>query len=496
MPLKGQNGTEKAEKKPPSKKFNSIKVLIMRTIDSSPRILAAIFALILSTEADIPVSCYFEDVAGTWKFQESGYSTKGPVQCDNTTMDFNRQNIIQLLYPNVALDKFGNRGKWTLIYNQGFEVIVNNRKYFAFFKWIKRDTKFISICGKTLPGWQHDILGRHWSCFVGTKLHPSIFQATAATLPMNASQIKQQHFKHEYHKMADFVSTINSIQSNWTAKVYDEQFYLNRMESLIRANAYQYHHTAKKIKSAPITTEQKLSAVILPEKFDWRNINGNNFIGDVRDQRNCGSCYAFASASMLEARYHILTQNRERVTFSPQDVVNCSPYSQGCDGGFSYLIAGKYAEDYGMVSERCVAYTGKQQQCRTPSTCERYYATDYEYIGGYYGASNEILMMQALVKNGPIAVGFEVHDDFFSYSHGIYHHSNARSPLKWNPLVEVNHAVIIVGYGADEMTKEKYWIVKNSWGRQFGEDGYFRIRRGTDECGIESIAFQANPIIL
>ncbi|OUC48912.1 cathepsin C exclusion domain protein [Trichinella nativa] len=147
------------------------------------RILAAIFALILSTEADIPVSCYFEDVAGTWKFQESGYSTKGPATCENAIMDFSRQNIIQLLYPNVALDKFGNRGKWTLIYNQGFEVIVNNRKYFAFFKWIKRDNKFISICGKTLPGWQHDILGRHWSCFVGTKLHPSIFQATAATLP-------------------------------------------------------------------------------------------------------------------------------------------------------------------------------------------------------------------------------------------------------------------------------------------------------------------------
>ncbi|XP_003366683.1 dipeptidyl-peptidase 1, partial [Trichinella spiralis] len=66
----------------------------------------------------------------------------------------------------------------------------------------------------------------------------------------------------------------------------------------------------------------------------------------------------------------------------------------------------------------------------------------------------------------------------------------------WNPFVEVNHAVIIVGYGTDEMTKEKYWIVKNSWGRKFGEDGYFRIRRGTNECGIESLAFQATPIIL
>ena len=66
---------------------------------------------------------------------------------------------------------------------------------------------------------------------------------------------------------------------------------------------------------------------------------------------------------------------------------------------------------------------------------------------------------------------------------------------KFNPFEITNHAVLAVGYGADKETGEKFWIVKNSWGEMWGEDGYFRIRRGTDECSIESIAVTAEPVV-
>lgn len=98
-----------------------------------------------------------------------------------------------------------------------------------------------------------------------------------------------------------------------------------------------------------------------------------------------------------------------------------------------------------------------------------------------------------LVKNGPMAVAFEVYNDFMHYSSGVYHHTGLTD--KFNPFEITNHAVLLVGYGTTEDTNQDYWIVKNSWGEGWGEDGYFRIRRGVDECSIESIAVQSFPMM-
>lgn len=86
----------------------------------------------------------------------------------------------------------------------------------------------------------------------------------------------------------------------------------------------------------------------------------------------------------------------------------------------------------------------------------------------------------------------QVYSDFMSYKGGIYHHTGLTDHV--NPFELTNHAVLLVGYGRCHMTGQKYWIVKNSWGSSWGEDGYFRIRRGSDECAIESIAVAASPI--
>lgn len=78
------------------------------------------------------------------------------------------------------------------------------------------------------------------------------------------------------------------------------------------------------------------------------------------------------------------------------------------------------------------------------------------------------------------------------YKGGIYHYTGLSDPF--NPFELTNHAVLLVGYGRCQKTGQKYWIVKNSWSTEWGEDGYFRIRRGNDECAIESIAVAAKPI--
>lgn len=224
------------------------------------------------------------------------------------------------------------------------------------------------------------------------------------------------------------------------------------------------------------------------------------------DTGQCGSCYAYASLAMLESRIRIRTNNTEQPIFSTQYIVDCSEYSQGCAGGFSYLIGGKFAQDFGLIEEDCYPYQGYDRgACKVHNTsracAKKTYAYDYHYIGGYYGASNEDVMKMELVRNGPIAVGFMVYPDFYSYKGDVYERDPksqsklmSAAPDNFNPFELTDHAVLVVGYGTDAKSGKDYWIVKNSWGRGWGMDGYFWIRRGNDECGIESLAVAATPI--
>ena len=108
----------------------------------------------------------------------------------------------------------------------------------------------------------------------------------------------------------------------------------------------------------------------------------------------------------------------------------------------------------------------------------RHYSSGYKYVGGYYGGCSEEAMMKALVENGPLSVSFEVYDDFMMYKSGVYHHTGAlRSQQEtgsFDPFELTNHAVLLVGYGEDSVSGEKFWTIKNSWGIEWGEAGYFR----------------------
>ena len=108
--------------------------------------------------------------------------------------------------------------------------------------------------------------------------------------------------------------------------------------------------------------------------------------------------------------------------------------------------------------------------------------------------------MEELKKNGPIVVSFEPDYNFMMYKSGIYHTIDEKTwILKGFPKPEwekVDHSVLLVGWGEDENTGEKYWTIQNTWGPNWGENGFFRMKRGNDEFGIESICEAADPIIL
>lgn len=91
---------------------------------------------------------------------------------------------------------------------------------------------------------------------------------------------------------------------------------------------------SSKPKTAAITDEIRKLADAMPTSFDWRNVNGVNYVSPIRNQGSCGSCYAFASMAMNEARLRIQTNNSIQTILSPQDIIECSEYAQGCNGNY------------------------------------------------------------------------------------------------------------------------------------------------------------------
>ena len=452
------------------------------TLASSFCIAAAGFvALIHTSSADTPANCTYEDISGTWEFYIGPAGFDRTIDCSKS-WDTEKTLTLSLLFPDKVVDEFSNEGFWTMIYNQGFEVQLDNRKYFAFSNYTDVNKIVTSYCESTLSGWSHDFWGHNWACYYGQKIRPQSSHAG------KANRVPEVQYDVKYVSNPTFARRINTIQKSWIATNYSWMEGWTLRERLNRAGGLSQ---VRYPKPANVKRETLLALKDLPDSFDWRNVSGVNYVTPIRNQGSCGSCYAFASMAMLEARIQIKTRTHLQPVFSPQDVLGCSIYSQGCDGGFPYLIAGKYAEDYGVVEEKCFPYIGKNSACNTAAGCLRYYSTNYYYVGGFYGACNAEEMMVELVKNGPIVVGFEVYNDFMSYKSGIYHHTGLEDGF--NPWEITNHAVLVVGYGVEE--GQKYWIVKNSWGPTWGEEGYFRIVRGTDDSSFESLAVAATPLV-
>jgi len=182
-------------------------------------------------------------------------------------------------------------------------------------------------------------------------------------------------------------------------------------------------------------------------------------------------------------------------------VLACSIYNQGCDGGYAYL-AFKFGYEVELVPDKCMPYRSGQGKCEEKCDISKlehtYKVTNYKYVGGSYGKCNERELMKELYENGPLVVSFVPEYPFQMYKAGIFRSkidSWKKKGIATKPEWEkVDHSVVLTGWGYDEEKKTKFWILQNSWGDNWGENGFFKMIRGEDHCGIESIGEAGDAI--
>ncbi|KAK6059370.1 papain family cysteine protease [Cooperia oncophora] len=255
----------------------------------------------------------------------------------------------------------------------------------------------------------------------------------------------------------------------------------------------------------PVVDDSHDSGTDIPESFDGRKVWANcSSLFYIRDQANCGSCWAVSSAAAMSDRICIHSKGETQVEISADDLVSCcSECGYGCDGGWP-IEAWRYFADEGVVtggnygSKGCCrpyeihpcGHHGKEPyygECddmadtpRCKRRCQPGYKKSYK-MDKYYGKKayrlpNSVKAIQReIMTNGPVVAAFTVYEDFSYYTKGIYQHKAGKQ--------EGGHAVKIIGWGKEGDVP--YWIIANSWHDDWGEDGYFRFIRGINNCGIE-----------
>eukprot|EP00418_Pyrodinium_bahamense_P096049 CAMPEP_0179048890 /NCGR_PEP_ID=MMETSP0796-20121207/19936_1 /TAXON_ID=73915 /ORGANISM="Pyrodinium bahamense, Strain pbaha01" /LENGTH=540 /DNA_ID=CAMNT_0020745361 /DNA_START=66 /DNA_END=1688 /DNA_ORIENTATION=+ len=488
---------------------------------------------------DLPVHCLRHQIVGEWRFTLGPLSEKRS-SCGHSRPDKEEEQPpkeavallgtesqlgVTLVNPNIAVTEGRAKGNWTMVYDEGFEVNVGGLSFFAFSNFTfeadaaKPHKKHnVSHCGQTMVGWYRNADRTRFGCYYASKTAmqkevtghsephapASLARAAGPTAPAAGSQ--RLDGASQGHRVSALNKKLAMLQLSWRARPMAKWNGRTMREvnayAGIRRGSPGLHRDMLRQQSPRVPPKtsflQRSQSRDLPKEWDWSNVSGIDYLEPVMDQADCGSCYAASSVRMLTARHKITQNNTDLLPWSISFPLHCSEFNQGCKGGYGFLLA-KWSNDVGLLPATCMRYntTGScTLECDLKELQgKRYRAGNHRYVGSFYGDSNAQLIQEELYNNGPLAVGIQPDEDFMFYSDGIYR-SSASTPnashvgaSEWEA---VNHGVLLVGWGEED--GQKYWRIQNSWGPDWGEDGFFRIVRGVDEVAVESMAEAADVV--
>uniref|UniRef100_A0A1I8H017 Cathepsin L n=2 Tax=Macrostomum lignano TaxID=282301 RepID=A0A1I8H017_9PLAT len=269
----------------------------------------------------------------------------------------------------------------------------------------------------------------------------------------------------EHNKAADLGLKTYRLGVNPYADLSHEEF---------RKVMNGYKRPAKNFRRGGIAYVSPAALTALPASVDWRD---KGAVTPVKDQGQCGSCWAFSTTGSLEGQHYRKTG--KLVSLSEQQLVDCSGSygNQGCNGGLMDS-AFKYIKKSGIETESNYPYKAEEESCEFNKTEVVANCTGFVDIP----VGNEDKLQEAVANVGPVSVAIDAsHPSFQLYKSGVYNEPDC-SPEN------LDHGVLVVGYGTSSAGAD-YWIVKNSWNVHWGEKGFIRMSRNKDnQCGIASSA--------
>jgi cathepsin F len=207
----------------------------------------------------------------------------------------------------------------------------------------------------------------------------------------------------------------------------------------------------------------------LPLNFDWRS---KNAVTPVKDQGQCGSCWAFSATEEIESQW--ILKGHPAVELSPQQIVDCDKTDGGCGGGDTPTAYEYAIKAGGMEKESNYPYKAKDEKCQFNKSDIAVTITGWKYV---VKGKNETEMQNALYNGGPLSICVDA-EPWQHYTKGVLSSKCGHS---------LDHCVELVGYGVDNSTNIAFWSIRNSWGKSWGEDGYIRVERDKDNlCGVAS----------